>query len=182
MKRSCLIILLSVFAGLVFTAVHADTVLRRTTLLVHDLDRSIDFYASLGLKPFYDAQSQATADETVIGGADLPLAGEPTASRIVILIGPDDDTGMIGLLAYTEPPLSEARRTLDGLGRGDVVLMFYVDDIQATFGALQGAGTRFHRRPYPYEVRNNQGELRSAGWRMFAYDPDGRLIEIAQRD
>ena len=160
----------------------ADTVLRRTTLLVDDLEQSIQFYSTLGLKPFYDAAARATDGRSVIGGDDLPLAGTPTDSRIVILIGPDDDTGMVGLLAYTQPQLKEARRELDGLGRGDVVLMFYVNDVQRAFAALKAAGTRFHREPYRYEVRNNEGQLRSAGWRMFAYDPDGRLIEIAQRD
>ena len=178
MKRVGLGVLLAVVAGPLLS----DTVLRRTTLLVHDLEASIGFYSQLGLRPFYDASALATAERSVIGGNDLPLAGDPTDSRIVILIGPDEHTGMVGLLAYTDPELPPARRELVGLGRGDMVLMFYVDDVQMTYAALKAAGTRFHRQPYRYEVRDNAGQLRSSGWRMFAYDPDGRLIEIAQRD
>ena len=165
-----------------FVAADADTTLRRTTLLVDDLHRSQAFYLALGLKPFYDAARTRAANGGVIGDADLPLAGKPNDSRIVILIGPDRNTGMVGLLAYGDPPLAKTRAPIVGLGRDDVVLMFNVDDIQATFRKLKDLGTRFHHTPYRYEVPGGDGQPVSAGWRMFAYDPDARLVEIAQPD
>jgi catechol 2,3-dioxygenase-like lactoylglutathione lyase family enzyme len=160
----------------------ADSVLRRTTLVVSDISQSIEFYSGLGLRPFYDAQKSVETDGSILGGEDLPLAGEPGESRIVILIGPHEDTGMIGLLSYGSPKLPAVRNETEGLGTGDVILMFYVDDIHITRDALHAGGTRFHREPYRYEVRDNQGVIRSSGWRMFAWDPDGRMVEIAQRD
>ena len=160
----------------------ADTTLRRTTLLVDDLDRSEEFYLALGLKPFYDVSRSRSDGGGVIGGADLPLAGNPNNSRIVILIGPDQDTGMVGLLAYDDPPLAETRTSIKGLGRDDVVLMFNVDDIQRSHRKLKALGARLHRPPYRYEVKGDDGRVRSTGWRMFAYDPDARLVEIAQPD
>lgn len=160
----------------------AETKLRRTTLLVNDIGRSIEFYHALGLRHFFESEKSQERDGGVIGGGDLPLAGAPSASRIVILIGPDDDTGMIGLLAYGDPSLASARAALEGVGQGDTILMFSVDDLQETYRKLREIGVRFHRKPYRYEVVDQSGRLRSTGWRMFAYDPDGRLIEIAQRD
>lgn len=163
-------------------AVLADSKLRRTTLVVSDIERSIAFYSAFGLRHFFESERGLERDGGVIGGGDLPLAGAPSTSRIVILIGPDDDTGMIGLLAYGNPSLANARNTVDGVGRGDTILMFSVDDLQEAYGRLNDIGARFHRKPYRYEVLDSSGDVRSTGWRMFVYDPDGRLIEVAQRD
>ena len=179
-KMRAVVVILAI-AAVASMPLNADTVLRRTTLLVNDLERSAQFYSKLGLKSYYDAEKSLKADGAIIGGEDLPLAGEPTESRIVILVGPEADSGMLGLLAYSAPPLSEDAAELDGLGRGDVVLMFNVDDIQAVHQALAAAGAQFHREPYPFEVRDNEGALRASGWRMFVYDPDGHLIEVAQK-
>ena len=158
----------------------ADTVLRRTTLVVHDLERSIEFYETLGLDRFYQSSRTVAEDSSVIGGADLPLSGSPGASEIVILIGPDADTGMIGLLSYTDPPLAPVRDNIDGIGRGDVILMFVVDDLHGVFEKLEKFGTRMHSAPYRYEVTDNDGQRVSSGWRMFVYDPDGHLIEVSE--
>ena len=173
---------LTLLVLVVMSFADADTTLRRTTLLVNDLGRSEEFYLALGLKLFYDASRSRTDDSGVIGGADLPLAGNPSDSRIVILIGPDQDTGMVGLLAYDDPPLAQARASIEGLGRDDMVLMFNVDDIHGSYRKLKALGSRFHRPPYRYEVKEDDGRVRSTGWRMFVYDPDDRLVEIAQPD
>jgi len=160
----------------------ADTTLRRTTLLVSDLEASIRFYSALGMTPFYDASRNQRTDGSIIGENDLPLAGEPRKSRIYILTGADPDSGMIGLLSYSDPALESGVIGLDGVGEGEVILMFSVDDIQQTRQSFAALGVTMHREPYRYEVRNNDGKLQASGWRMFAYDPDDRLIEIAQRD
>jgi catechol 2,3-dioxygenase-like lactoylglutathione lyase family enzyme len=167
---------------LMVSPLSADTILKRTTLLVSDLERSISFYSALGLRPYYDAAKSIEADGAIIGGNDLPLAGEPGVSRIVILAGPDHDAGMLGLLAYQAPQLPASRRELSGLGRGDAILMFTVADIQQVHQAVVTLGARIHREPYPFEVRDNEGRLRASGWRMFVYDPEGRLVEVAQSE
>jgi catechol 2,3-dioxygenase-like lactoylglutathione lyase family enzyme len=175
------LITILVIAATVPAPLAADSVLRRTTLLVHDLEQSIAFYTALGLKPYYDARKSIGENGDIIGGKDLPLAAEPTDSRIVILVGPHSDSGMLGLLAYSGPKLPRARTDLEGIGEGDTILMFNVDDIHAVRDTLFAAGSKFYREPYPFEVRDDEGTLRAAGWRMFVYDPDGRLIEVAQQ-
>lgn len=154
---------------------------RRTTLLVENLDKSIDFYQRLGLTKWYDAASTDADPGGVIGASDLPLTSNPKTGRIVIMRGNDDRIGMIGLLAYDRPPLASARSNLVGIGTSDMIIMLEVPDIQGVYSRLQQAGVRFHRTPYKFTVDRPDG-TKSTGSRMFAYDPDGHLIEIAQPD
>ncbi|MBT6960949.1 MAG: hypothetical protein HOA00_07375, partial [Rhodospirillaceae bacterium] len=50
-----------------------ETAVRRTTLLVEDIGRSIDFYQRLGLTPWYEKSTSDTDEGGVIGALDLPL-------------------------------------------------------------------------------------------------------------
>ena len=162
------------------TALQA-TAVRRTTLLVDNLEKSMDFYQRLGLTKWYDAASDSNSPDGVIGAADLPLTEDPKVGRIVIMKGNDERIGMIGLLSYDKPKLASARGNLMGIGTGDAIIMMEVADIQATYSRLQQIDVRFHRTPYKFTVNRPDGTT-SAGQRMFVYDPDGRLIEIAQPD
>ena len=162
------------------TALQA-TAVRRTTLLVDNLDKSIDFYQRLGLTKWYDAASDANSPDGVIGAADLPLTEDPKVGRIVIMKGNDERIGMVGLLSYDKPKLASARGNLMGIGIGDAIIMMEVPDIQAAYSRLQQIDVRFHRPPYKFTVNRPDGTT-STGQRMFVYDPDGRLIEVAQPD
>lgn len=169
-------------AGVVFASAVAaqETAVRRTTLLVEDIDRSIDFYQRLGLTPWFEKSSRDTDEEGVIGAAELPLTADPRLGRIVIMRGNDDRIGMIGLLGYQRPPLANARGNLMGLGVGDVIIMLETDDINFVYNRLQETGARFHTPPERFEVTNPDGSLRDTGYRMFVYDPDGHLIEVSE--
>ncbi len=157
-----------------------ETAVRRTTLLVEDIDRSIDFYQRLGLTPWFERSSRDTDDGGVIGTSELPLTADPRIGRIVIMRGNDDRIGMIGLLGYQRPPLANARGNLMGLGVGDVIIMIETDDINFVYNRLQETGARFHTPPERFEVTNPDGSLRDTGYRMFVYDPDGHLIEVSE--
>ena len=67
-----------------------QTILRRTTIVVRDIDKSIAFYRdAVGLRVGWDRES-------VLGDA-IPLA--PGAKgRFATVMGEDDTIGMIGLL------------------------------------------------------------------------------------
>jgi catechol 2,3-dioxygenase-like lactoylglutathione lyase family enzyme len=161
-------------------ALAQETVVRRTTLLVEDIGRSIDFYQRLGLTPWYDKSSRDTDPGGVIGAMDLPLTADPKIGRIVIMRGNDDRIGMIGLLGYERPPLANARGNLLGLGVGDVIIMVETDDINFVHNRLQETGARFHTPPERFEITNPDGSVRDTGYRMFVYDPDGHLIEVSE--
>lgn len=157
-----------------------ETAVRRTTLLVEDIGRSIDFYQRLGLTPWFEKSSRDTDEDGVIGARDLPLTADPRIGQIVIMKGNDDHIGMIGLLGYQRPPLANARGNLMGLGVGDVIIMIETDDINFVYNRLQETGARFHTTPERFEVTNSDGSIRDTGYRMFVYDPDGHLIEVAE--
>ena len=162
------------------SVVAQDTAVRRTTLLVEDIDRSIDFYQRLGLTRWFERSSRDTDEGGVIGAADLPLTADPKIGRIVIMRGNDDRIGMIGLLAYQRPPLANARGNLMGIGVGDIIIMIETDDINFVYNRLQETGARFHTPPERFEVTNPDGSIRDTGYRMFVYDPDGHLIEVSE--
>ena len=157
-----------------------ETAVRRTTLLVEDIGRSIDFYQRLGLTPWYEKSTSDTDEGGVIGALDLPLTADPKFGRIVIMRGNHDRIGMIGLLGYERPPLANARGNLVGIGVGDVIIMVETDDINFVFNRLQETGVRFHRPPERFEITNPDGSVRDTGYRMFVYDPDGHLIEVSE--
>lgn len=157
-----------------------ETAVRRTTLLVEDLSRSIDFYQRLGLIPWYEKSSRDTDEGGVIGANDLPLTADPKVGRIVIMRGNDDRVGMIGLLGYEGPPLANARGNLMGIGVGDIIIMIETEDINFVYNRLQETGARFHRPPERFEITNPDGSVRDTGYRMFVYDPDGHLIEVSE--
>jgi len=155
---------------------------RRTTLLVDDIEKSIDFYRRIGMTVWYDKTTSERDEEGVIGADDLPLTADPKRGRMVIMKGNDENIGMIGLLAYEKPPLASARGNLFGIGVGDFILMLEVEDINFAYGRLQQIGTRFHSPPRLFEMEGPEGNIADSGRRMFAYDPDGHLVEVRQPD
>ncbi len=170
-----------VLSGLMPLSVSAqETAVRRTTLLVEDIDRSIDFYQRLGLTPWFERSSRDTDEGGVIGSTELPLTADPKIGRIVIMRGNNDRIGMIGLLGYQRPPLANARGNIMGVGVGDVIIMIETDDINFVYNRLQETGARFHSPPERFEVTNQDGTIRDTGYRMFVYDPDGHLIEVSE--
>ncbi len=152
---------------------------RRTTLVVEDIDRAVDFYQRLGLIKASDRTTTANEPGGVIGAKDMPLTADPTVGRIVVLSGTNDRAGALGLLAYDKPKLANARGNLGGIGTGDIVIVLEVGDINDAYRRLSQIGTRFHRTPSRYNDLGADGTAQS-GQRMLAFDPDGHLVEVIQ--
>jgi catechol 2,3-dioxygenase-like lactoylglutathione lyase family enzyme len=161
------------------TAFAAPSV-RRTTLVVEDLNKSIEFYQRLGLAKSVDQTTDASTPGGVLGADVLPLTEDPKEGRLVVMRGAEERTGMIGLLSYDKPKLASGRSNLMGLGTGDIVLVIEVADLQSVYSRLQQIDVRFHKTPGKYTVTAPDGSTTS-GTRMFVYDPDGRLIEVLER-
>jgi catechol 2,3-dioxygenase-like lactoylglutathione lyase family enzyme len=134
--------------------------LRRTTLVVRDIDRSLPLYRdALGLKVIYDQ---------VIGGT----------TRLVLLRANDDFVGVLGLmqrLNLTEPvPAPEFRKAQPG----DPILVFNLQDLEMRFERISAApDVRVYEAPRRIEYPGPGGSvipvLFSAVW-----DADGNFIEI----
>lgn len=148
------------------------TIVRRTTLLVHDLARSITFYRILGFEKWYEGPPGK------VTGRGLPVdgvaVGEPT--QLVIMRGKDPYVGMIGLLRYgpktVAPPAGRMRV-------GDAVLMIETKGIADIARRLAAGGYRIHK---PLEVTHIKSV--DAEWDasfLMVFDPDGRMVELTER-
>ncbi len=146
---------------------------RRTTLMVRDIDRSLAFYRdALGLTVIYDQELGGGVDED---GHDK----EPT-SRLALLRANDTFIGVIGLYhRYTDPeaPPPENRRPVSG----DVILVINATDLEQRFDSISNTpGVTVHTEPElrVYPTPDGKGEIPV----MFSavYDPDGFFIEVNQ--
>ena len=149
-------------------------IVKRTTLIVRDADRSLGFYRDvLGMTVWYD-------DEIVLGGITLPVGAQGDRTRLVIMRAADPLIGMIGLLQFTAPPLPAPAAERRTLGIGDVVFVMQTDDVAAVHARLQRWGARVQAAPHAFEVRGADGALLRMTTLSF-WDPDGYFFEINQR-
>lgn len=149
-------------------------IVKRTTLIVRDADRSLAFYRDvLGLTVWYD-------DEIVLGGVTLPVGARGDRTRLVIMRADDPVIGMIGLLQFTAPPLPAPESERNTLGIGDVVFVMQTDDVEAVHTRLEEWGARVQAPPHAFEVRGADGSLLRMTTLSF-WDPDGYFFEINQR-
>ncbi|HSN72639.1 MAG TPA: VOC family protein [Steroidobacteraceae bacterium] len=149
-------------------------ILKRTTLIVRSVERSLEFYRDgLGFSVWYD-------DEIVLSGVGLAAGQRGDRTRLVIMKAQDPVIGMIGLLEFTEPRLPEPARERHRLGIGDIVFVMQSDDVAAAHRRLEEMGARIHAKPHAFEVTGADGtQLRMTS--MSFWDPDGYFIELNQR-
>jgi catechol 2,3-dioxygenase-like lactoylglutathione lyase family enzyme len=150
-----------------------STILKRTTLIVRDLERSLAFYRDvLGFTVWYDG-------EIVLSGVGLAAGGAGDRTRLVIVKAQDPVVGMIGLLQFTAPELP-APPVRERLGIGDVVFVMQTDDVHGVHRRALAFGARIHAAPHGFEVTGATGEhLRMTS--LSVWDPDGYFLEINQR-
>ena len=137
--------------------------LRRTTLLVRDVERSLALYRdALGLRVVLDTAGMRPGSGT----------------RLVILCANDDFIGCVGLLRRSDLPVDapvERRRP----GYGDDSLVFNVKDLQERFeraravpGVLVESEPDFSQPP-PEPGSGGMTVIGSNIW-----DPDGYFVEL----
>ena len=107
--------------------------IRRTTMLVNDIEPSLQIYRDiLGMSVHYD-------EEIVVSGDGLP-AGEPNSqTRLVMLKCKDDFIGMLGILQYIDPPLPEPppRSNPNRVRIGESVYVLHHEDVKGVYDKLQ---------------------------------------------
>jgi catechol 2,3-dioxygenase-like lactoylglutathione lyase family enzyme len=148
---------------------------RRTTLVVRDVDRALAFYRdALGLKVVYDQVITRPPRE-----GDAPDAER--RMRLALLRANDDFVGVIGLLEYTSPRLPEPPGQAERPGIGDVILVINAADLDGRFERVRATpGVRVATEPYltSYPAPDGKGSIAvrfSAVW-----DPDGYFVELNQ--
>jgi catechol 2,3-dioxygenase-like lactoylglutathione lyase family enzyme len=161
--------------GVSAPAARVPTDIRRLTIIVRSIDRSLALYRDvLGLKVNYDA-------EVTMSGVALP-AGPPGArARLVLLNGNDPWIGWIGLMEWLNPPLPDPGAHPTRLGIGGHVLVTNTDDAVsrcAVAARVPGVTMTAPARLQTYPGRGGGPEIRVMGCNFF--DPDGTFIELNQ--
>jgi catechol 2,3-dioxygenase-like lactoylglutathione lyase family enzyme len=145
--------------------------LRRTTLLVRDIDKSLPLYRdALGFKVIYD--------EFIGGGTDADGKATPPTIRLVLLRSNDDFIGVLGLMqrlnldAPTPAPVFERAKV------GGVILVINAADLETRFATIKSTpnvkvATEPTRIDYPAPGGGKIPVLFSAVW-----DADGYFVEI----
>jgi catechol 2,3-dioxygenase-like lactoylglutathione lyase family enzyme len=148
---------------------------RRTTLIVRDVDRSLAFYRdALGMKVVYDR-------EIVRPGRENDPPGTQRKMRLALLRANDDFVGVVGLLEYTSPRLPDAPNEAERPGIGKVILVINASDLDQRFDRVRATpGVRVASAPQltDYPAPDGKGTIPvrvSAVW-----DPDGYFIELNQ--
>ncbi len=151
------------------------TDIRRTTIIVRDIEASLKLYRDvMGLKVNYD---------TIVttSGVALP-AGEPGAkARLILLNSNDPYIGWIGLMQWTAPKLPDTGPYPKRMGPGGVVIVTNTDDVPGKCAAaakVPGVTMTAPSREQVYPGRNGAPPIRVIGCNFF--DPDGILIEMNQ--
>lgn len=156
-------------------AEHGPVDVRRTTLVVRDVDRALAFYRdALGLKVVYDQLITRPPREGDTPGAERRM-------RLALLRANDDFVGVIGLLEYTSPRLPDPANEAKRPGIGDVILVINAADLDERFERVRATpGVRVATEPHltSYPAPDGKGSIAvrfSAVW-----DPDGYFVELNQ--
>lgn len=148
--------------------------LRRTTLVVQDIERSLEFYRdALGMAVIYD--------NLILSPGDASLEEAERASRLVLLRANDDFIGVVGLLQYFKPLKETVNLTGTSFLEGTAVLLFNVEDLTGTFARASNVeGVVVIDEPTPVSYPSYDGESTIDVIVSTVQDPDGFTVEINQ--
>lgn len=149
--------------------------LRRTTLIVKDMENSLRFYRdALGMRVVYDNIIRTPRDAPDDEAAKRSL-------RLVFVQANDDFVGIIGLIEYRKPVKQPPAAVPEAFSIGTNVLLFNARDLDATFARAKAVpGVEILEAPvrtsYPGYAGGPVIPVRVSILR----DPDGFTVELNQ--
>ena len=148
-------------------------VIKRTTLIVRDIERSRRWYEEvMGLTVWMDT-------EVTLGGTGLAAGKAGDKTHLIILKADDPVIGMIGLLQWIDPPLPAPEEIPTSVSYGNPTFVVSSDDVQTMHERAQAFGTHVHSAPNEWSIRGQNGKLKHfLGLSLF--DPDGYFYEVNQ--
>jgi len=145
---------------------------RRTTLLVRDIDKSLPLYRdALGLKVIYD--------QKIGGGKNADGSIKPPTTRLVLMLANDRFIGALGLmqrLGEAQPKRLKNARAV----AGDSIVVINARDLEQRWAKIESTPfIEVHTAPIRIEYPAADGGVIPV---MFSavYDADGHFIEINQ--
>jgi len=141
--------------------------LRRTTLLVRDMDRSLAFYeGALGLEKYYD--QMITSRDGL------------RQSHLVLLRANDPNIGVLGLWELEDAASAPAPVTSQDWGPGEIVLLFNTSQLDTVFPAAAASEGVTVISPPTYREYPGDGVTFEVMVSMLR-DPDGHIVELNNR-
>lgn len=150
-----------------------DLDLRRTTLVVHDMDASLAFYRdAIGMKVIYDNMLRSPEDAKTNEEAE-------SATHLVFLRANDDFVGILGLMESEKPARPAYDAMPDPFRPGSIVLLFNTDDLDAKFErASKAPKVKVIRPPTHRTYPSYDGKSRIPVLSSILVDPDGHVVEL----
>ena len=148
---------------------------RRTTLIVRDVNRSLTFYRdALGLKLVYDQMIVRP------GRAEDP-PGTERKMRLALLRANDSFVGVVGLLEYVSPRLPDPPVVQARPGIGEVILVINAQDLDQRFERVRSTpGVQVASEPQLTQYPSPDGKGTIPVRVSAVWDPDGYFIELNQ--
>ena len=145
--------------------------LRRTTLIVRDMDRSLALYRdALGMTVAYDQQLTSPRLERE-GGDGV------NRSRLVLLRANNGFIGMLGLWQFLDGPEVPAADPSPAFAPGEIVLLFNASDLEERFPAVAATpGVTVISPPTPRTYPSDNGDIQVMV--SMLTDPDGHIVEL----
>ena len=150
---------------------HLTAPVKRTTIIVKDMERSLRYYRDLlGMSVFFEGHIGNPGASELMG---LDISG----LHMVVLTVDDSQLGMVGLMQLEgcEPPLASTAWS-DRVRTGETILVIPTDHMRALHERMLAEGYTVVTPPTRMEVPNRP-EIHE----MMARDPDGVIINLTHR-
>jgi catechol 2,3-dioxygenase-like lactoylglutathione lyase family enzyme len=149
-----------------------SNILKRTTLLVRDAEKSAAWYAEVfGMKRWLDTPF-------TLSGVGLAIGEKGDKTRLIIMQCDDLVIGMIGLLQWVEPTLESPpipTKVLFGMP----IFVVASDDVKGVYERAKSSGVNIYAEPYDWSFTAPDGSIKEMIGCSF-FDLDGYFYEINQ--
>ena len=149
--------------------------LRRTTLVVQDLEASLALYRdAIGMKVVYDNMVRSPRGAKTNEEAD-------SAIHLVFLQANDNYVGILGLMEYEKPVKAPPEQMPKPFEPGSIVLLFNTDDLDGGFAKVSAVpGVKVLSEPRDTFYPSYDGKGRIPARVSILVDPDGHVVEYNQ--
>ena len=152
----------------------ATTTVKRTTLIVRDIEASSKWYEEiLDMSLYYD-------DTITLSGKGLAAGKKGDVTHLKIYKCIDPIIGMIGLLQWLDPELPAPEEIPTEVNYGNPTFVVDTDNVDEVYKKALALGTHIHSEPHEWSVRGADGNMINF-ITLSVFDPDGYFYEINQR-
>ncbi len=146
-----------------------STAVKRTTLVVRSVERSMAFYQDvLGFTTTLD-------QEITMSGSGYPAGNAGDRVRLAMMLGNDSKGSLIGLLEHLDPRLPVPAERAVGIG--DMAIVMQTEDLDRVRRECEAFGAKIYSEPHLFTIAGPGGKpvrMRS----MTIFDPDGSILEV----